>query len=254
MQSFMNTDQILAFLKANWFKVGIAIILIYAALRKDFSFKINLNTPVKIEQPNTPPPARQARKKKVQERYTDNIEEEKSLTPNITSKTNQFNFAPTISSEEEENPKMNAEKRLEMIEESKIIDFIERFNKVAKAEEKKFGIPSEIIMANGLLNSEAGQKSISLNGHNYFGLQCTDDWLGETGKKDGICYRYYKNAWTSFRDHSLFLTTGKMSPLKEIGPDNYKEWAQAMEQASVGLEPNWSEQLMNVIRIYHLDR
>ena len=254
MQSLVNTDQVLAFLKANWFKVGIAIILIYAAVRKDFSFKINLNTPVKIENPNTPPPARQAREKKVQERYTDNITEEKSLTPNTSSMTNQFNFAPSINSEDEETSKMNAEKRLEMVEESKILDFIERFSKVAKAEQEKFGIPAAIIMANGLLKSEAGQKSISRNGNNYFGLECTEDWLGERGDEDGRCYRYYDNAWTSFRDHSLFLTTGKMSSLKELGPDNYKAWAQAIENANVGMEANWAEQLVNVINTYHLDR
>lgn len=250
----LNTKQIIEFLKGNWFKVGIALILIYTAFRKDFSFNINLNTPVKIDNPEqSRPPAKQTKKKQTQERYTDNLEQEQSLTPNTSAMTDQFNFAPSISTKEEKKT-LNAEKRLEGIEESKIINYIERFTRVAKAEQEKFGIPAAIILANGLLQSGAGTSTFTEAGHNYFGLTCTEDWIGEQGTHHGTCYRYYENAWTSFRDHSLYLTTGAQSQLKTLGSTDYKAWAQAIEKAKIGPEANWAEQMINVINIYHLDR
>ena len=255
MQTILNTGPFITFIKRNWFKISIAVILIYAAMRKDFSFRINLNSPVQIENPGTTPkpPARKAKEKQTQERYTENFKEEKLANPNPSSRTDQFNFAPSLSLEEKEE-KRNYEQQLEMTEESLILAFIERFNRVARAEEEKFGIPAPIVLANGLLSSLAGQQKMTRQGNNYFGLTCTEDWLGDSSEHEGQCYRHYENAWTSFRDHSLYLTTGKLAQLKQLGSEDYVAWAKAIEKAGIGMDDNWAEQLINVIRTYHLDR
>lgn len=252
MQTSMNFLSITKFIRANWFKIGFALILLYAAFRKDFSFQINLNTPVKIEeQEHAPPfPVQPARERKKQERLTDVGPELKQTNSSNLSTTEQFKF----STPSRENIGQTAENRLNEVDISIINAFVQRFKKVAKAEEQKFGIPASIILANGLLNSLAGQSDMATSGNNFFNLSCTLDWQGDKGEHQGTCYRYYENAWTSFRDHSLFLTTGQLSHLKDIGAKNYKSWASALEQAKINKEQQWAKQLVNVIEAYKLDQ
>ena len=248
----MNVLSITKFVRANWFKIGFALILLYAAFRKDFSFQINLNTPVKMEEEeHSPPfPAQPARERKKQERLTDAGPELKQTHSSNLATTDQFTF----STPSRENTERTAEKKLNEVDISIINAFVQRFKKVAKAEQQKFGIPASIILANGLLNSLAGQSDMATSGNNFFNLSCTPDWQGDKGEHLGTCYRYYENAWTSFRDHSLFLTTGKLSHLKDIGSKNYKTWAAALEQAQVNEEKQWAKQLISVIEAYQLDQ
>ncbi|MEZ4988463.1 MAG: glucosaminidase domain-containing protein [Saprospiraceae bacterium] len=100
-------------------------------------------------------------------------------------------------------------KRLRQVSEPDIEAFVQRFQHVAQSEQEKFGIPASIILAHALLQSNAGTLPVASVGYNYFALPCTSDWEDQT--QDGSsseCLRKYNNAWLSFRDHSLFLTTG----------------------------------------------
>jgi len=252
MQNSMNVLAITKFIRANWFKIGFALILLYAAFRKDFSFQINLNTPVKMEERELAPPfqAQPARTRKKQERLTDASPELQQSQASNLSATDQFTFSPP----NRENMEQSAEHRLNEVDLSIINAFVKRFSKVAKAEEQKFGIPASIILANGLLNSLAGQSDMATSGNNFFNLSCTSDWQGDTGTHHGTCYRHYENAWTSFRDYSLFLTTGKHSHLKNIGSNNYKKWASALEQVQVNEEKQWANQLVTIIEAHQLNQ
>lgn len=142
----------------------------------------------------------------------------------------------------------------EQLNETAIAAFIKRFGHVAVSERKKYGIPASLILANGLLISKAGTSEMTRSGHNYFGLACTDDWIGEQGFHGGACFRHYENAWTSFRDHSLFLTTGKLSKLNSLGRDDYKAWARALNKEGFYERKNSDEAILQIIRRYQLDR
>jgi flagellum-specific peptidoglycan hydrolase FlgJ len=108
--------------------------------------------------------------------------------------------------------------------------YLKRFAKVAIAEKEKYGIPASLILANALHQSFAGTRSAALQANNHFGLPCSENWAGTTATLDGACVRKYENAWSSFRDHSLLLSSGKFGQLKQFGNKDYKAWAKGLQK------------------------
>ncbi|MCB9299472.1 MAG: glucosaminidase domain-containing protein [Lewinellaceae bacterium] len=240
-----STDQIKAYLQRNWFKLGIAAILLFLVLKKDLSFRINLNTPIPIEQPQQPPrPAGQKGEDGSRERYTEARQPAAADLPG----TERFELLSSSGGRRE----VQAIDQLELVDKEIVQGYIKRFGKVAVAERKKFGIPASIILANALLHSQAGTREMARNGNNQFALSCTPDWQGPSISVDGRCYRQYENAWTSFRDHSLYLTTGTFAHLQQLPNDDYKAWANALEKAVFSPEKNLARQLIRVIENYGL--
>ena len=132
--------------------------------------------------------------------------------------------------------------------------FINRFKKVALDEQAKFGIPASVIMGNALLISRIGHSEAVIKGNNFFGLICTPDWQGDSGTYGGKCYRHYDTAWMSFRDHSLYLTTGKFTPLRNLKGKPYPDWAAEMEKTGFAPEPDFARTLIQVIEAYQLNQ
>jgi flagellum-specific peptidoglycan hydrolase FlgJ len=58
----------------------------------------------------------------------------------------------------------------------------------------------------------------------------------------------------SFRDHSLFITTGKFSSLRTLKGQPYAEWAEALEKAGFQPVPEYAMQVKKVVRQYGLER
>ncbi|MEQ8703934.1 MAG: glucosaminidase domain-containing protein [Phaeodactylibacter sp.] len=236
-----QAEQIKVYLQRNWFKLGIAALLIFVALKKDLSFKLNLNTPVKIEQAPEAPSTEKAAKR---ERYTDNL-----TSTSSADQTEHFDLAAAARSPK----KITASDRLQRTGKAQVQEYIDRFDQVAKSEERKFGIPAAIIMANALLHSQAGTAPWAEKGrNNHFLLPCTEDWKGRQKSYDSRCLRQYENAWTSFRDHSFFITTGPYSDLKTLQADDIRGWATALEAKGFSEEPALAQQLLEVIRLYGL--
>jgi flagellum-specific peptidoglycan hydrolase FlgJ len=142
--------------------------------------------------------------------------------------------------------------RLSSLTTAEVQAYIKRFAPVAKTEQDKYGVPVSIILASGLLHSQAGQREMTKQGNNYFALDCSSDWVGATVKETGNCYRSYQNAWTSFRDHSLFVTTGHYANLPKLGDTNYSDWAIALEDMGYGGTPDLGKQLLYVIDTWQL--
>ncbi len=127
--------------------------------------------------------------------------------------------------------------------------FVDRFAHVAAAEEKKFGIPSAIILANGLYHSRGGTSVLVARGNNYFALPCTSRWEGAALRLEGKCYRSYDNAWLSFRDHSLWLARWSAG----LSANDLAGWAALLEREVYG-EPGLGGRLVELIRTWQLDQ
>lgn len=237
--------QLWPLLSRHWFKIGLVIILLYIIFSKDLTFNIHLKAPGHRDTPTQQEEVTGERRVR-RETLTDAATIQEAGTV-----TDRFDFGW---GSQENDTKYRLLDRLKQVDESTRLSFIQRFVHVAESEQEKYGVPASITLANSLLWSQAGQLSISKQTNNFFGLPCTPDWRGETtsGK---FCYRKYENAWTSFRDHSLYLTTGKLAPLRKNGND-YKKWAKGMERAGFNNEKRLAEQLVTVIeelRLYQYD-
>ena len=136
------------------------------------------------------------------------------------------------------------------------LSYIEEFKGVAIEEMNVYGIPASITLAQGIIESGSGNSSLARFANNHFGIKCTSDWKGKGYFKDddqaNDCFRVYKDARESFKDHSEFLKRKRYSFLFELDKNDYKSWARGLKQAGYATNPKYPDLLINVIDKYQL--
>ncbi len=251
MQSTLST-YIVTYAKANWFKIALASILLFVFLKKDLSFNFQIGSPNQQQEmlaPSLSKPKKKEVKKKKPEKITQKAEKEVVAPPIQKPKTSLMDFfKSTFSSKKRVDPKAELANIDDSIKEA----YIKRFAHVAENEQKKFGIPASIIIANSLVHSLAGTSSYASNGNNHFNISCSRNWAGEKFEYGSKCYRKYDNAWASFRDHSIYITNGKFKYLKGLKSTDYKAWAKGLGSAQYSDIDNLSRLLIDVIESYEL--
>lgn len=138
-------------------------------------------------------------------------------------------------------------------------EYIRKYRKIAIKEMRKHGVPASITLAQGILESGSGKSRLARKGRNHFGIKCTSDWNGRTIREDDDkkdeCFRKYRKAKHSYRDHSEFLVNKKRySFLFEYDKRDYKAWANGLKQAGYATNPNYPSLLINLIEKYNLDK
>ncbi len=137
--------------------------------------------------------------------------------------------------------------------------YVRRFAKVAQAEMKKYKIPASIKLAQGLIESNAGDSRLSLKNNNHFGMKCFSKKC-----KKGHCsnftddshkdfFRVYNTSWESYRAHSHLLNGKRYKHLKRLGKD-YKAWAHGLKKAGYATDKRYAEKLIQLIERLQLDR
>lgn len=234
-------NYLLPFVGKHWLRIGIIGIFLFLINQKQIDLSIQLGKPSVVPARTVPAaPAGEIVNREERQVFTEAKQEPQK---SWISQLNVFS-AP------EQAPELR--QRLNALNGSDVQAYIKRFAPVAKTEQEKYGIPVSIILANGLLQSQAGQQTMATKGNNYFALDCSSDWVGQTIKDGGNCYRSYQNAWTSFRDHSLFVTTGHYANLPRLGNTNYRDWAIALEDMGYAGTPDLAKQLLFVMNTWQL--
>lgn len=172
-------------------------------------------------------------------------------------------------SSEAKTPKKVAEGKVEEINETEssrennapvfknnVERYVYNFADIAKDEMKLYGIPASITLAQGVLESNAGQGELTLKSNNHFGIKC-NGWQGEKVYHDDDaldeCFRKYNNPKYSFRDHSLFLTDRRRyAALFKLNRDDYKAWAYGLKSAGYATDPKYPAKLISIIERYEL--
>lgn len=138
--------------------------------------------------------------------------------------------------------------------------YVDRFYKVAIAEQKKYGIPASITLAQGLLESNIGKSKLAVNNNNHFGLKC----FSKACKK-GHCtnynddhhkdfFRNFKTAWESYRSHSILLSGKRYKHLKKLSPKDYKGWAKGLQKAGYATDKKYAQKLIRLIETVGLTK
>lgn len=138
------------------------------------------------------------------------------------------------------------------------LNYIENYAQLAVIQQKEFGIPASITLAQGLLESGAGQSYFVRNSNNHFGIKC-HDWTGDKVYQDddakGECFRKYDNVLESYRDHSLFLKNKpRYAFLFNYNPKNYEAWAHGLKKAGYATDPTYAYKLISIIENYELHK
>lgn len=137
------------------------------------------------------------------------------------------------------------------------VDYIKKYRDIAVDEMKQFHIPASITLAQGLLESGAGNSTLARKSNNHFGIKCGSDWNGKTVKHDddarNECFRVYKNVKDSYRDHSKFLAgRSRYAALFKLKITDYKGWAHGLKKAGYATNPRYAYQLIDIIERYDL--
>ena len=137
--------------------------------------------------------------------------------------------------------------------------YIKQYRDLAVEEMKKYRIPASITLAQGLLESGAGQSTLARKSNNHFGIKCGSDWRGKTVSHDddarGECFRAYKHPKQSYEDHSKFLANRpRYASLFKLEITDYKGWARGLKKAGYATNPRYAEQLIGIIELYDLHK
>ena len=125
---------------------------------------------------------------------------------------------------------------VESLKASAVRDYINRFERVARTEEEKYGIPAAAKLAMAILESDAGQSTYAIKDNNHFA--------------GSIATEYYDNAWTSWRAHSQ-LVTARYPELAHESV-NYQQWIAALARTDYSSDPRYAQKLLQIIEAYEL--
>lgn len=138
---------------------------------------------------------------------------------------------------------------------ARYLEYIDRYKAIALEHQRDYGVPAAITLAQGLLESNAGQSYLARRGNNHFGIKCYS-WKGPVVEYDDTlkhnCYRNYGCAEDSFLDHAKFLRGKRYSALYDLDVTDYAGWAQGLRDCGYAEDPTYPQKLVRLIEQYEL--
>jgi LysM repeat protein len=130
--------------------------------------------------------------------------------------------------------------------------YIQTYKDFAIREMKRMGVPAAITLAQGILETESGNSDLVKKSNNHFGIKCKSSWTAGGVSHDddaiGECFRTYKDAEGSYRDHSNYLRGNqRYGFLFKLDPKDYKAWAYGLKKAGYATNPRYPDMLIKHI-------
>lgn len=136
--------------------------------------------------------------------------------------------------------------------------YIKTYSSLAVEQQRKYRIPASITLAQGLLESGAGQSDLARRSNNHFGIKCHSDWTGGRVYHDddlkGECFRKYTRVEESYEDHSKFLKRSRYESLFRLKITDYKGWARGLQKCGYATDRAYANKLIKIIEDYELYR
>jgi flagellum-specific peptidoglycan hydrolase FlgJ len=137
--------------------------------------------------------------------------------------------------------------------------YILTYADAAKETQRTHGVPACITLAQGLLESSAGQSSLATKHNNHFGIKCFSRKcakghctnLHDDSHKD--FFKCYADPWQSFLDHAEFLQRPHYAKrTKGLTPNQWKQYAHALADGGYATDPTYAAKLCRIIKKYRL--
>ena len=164
------------------------------------------------------------------------------------------NFTPDNTANTFSNlPKASDSEQDQQVKRRKKQAYIRKYAPIAVREMRKTGIPASITLAQGLLESNAGESRLAIDNNNHFGIKC----FSRVCKK-GHCsnftdhthkdfFRKYSSPDQSFAAHSELLNNKRYKFLFRFNKTDYKKWARGLKTAGYATDPSYDIKLINLI-------
>lgn len=141
---------------------------------------------------------------------------------------------------------------------SEIRTYIDQYKSLALEQEKLYGIPAPVTLAQGILESGAGLSELAQNANNHFGIKALGGWSGDVyhAWDDEVTkskFRVYSSVKESFEDHSqLIKGTNRYHFLFDISVYDYRGWANGLQRAGYATAKNYAKALIGYIDAYQI--
>lgn len=137
--------------------------------------------------------------------------------------------------------------------------YVDRYVGEAQREMQQHGIPASITLAQGLLESNAGDSRLARESNNHFGIKCRSKCRGCTCRNytdDDIydMFRVFENPLASYAEHSQLLSSKRYAHLAQLGRKNFRGWAHGLKRAGYATDKRYAEKLIRIIETLELDR
>lgn len=240
--------------KQHWLKGAVLVVFAYVAQRKDVSIDLYLNAiqaGIAVEDSTSEFPEEGSESDGVMNvsmlaKESAPPEKKKPTGHNLANEYGNLTYTEGSFATNDTRAARAAKRRKQQA-------YIKQFEKLAETEMKKYGIPASIILAQGLLESDAGDSRLAVQNNNHFGMKC----FSRTCRK-GHCsnftddshkdfFRIYKNPADSYRAHSHLLQANRYKSLFKLSKSDYKGWAKGLKKAGYATDKHYAEKLINLI-------
>jgi len=192
--------------------------------------------------------------------HSETVAKTVTVAPKKEKVSQQGNLANTYSNMIYESDKKKTPSNARLRKREKQAAYVKRFYKVAQTEMKKYGIPASITLAQGLIESNAGESRLSRKNNNHFGMKCFSKKCGKghcsnfTDDSHKDFFRKYKTSWDSYRAHSILLKNKRYRPLFKLDKKDYKSWAHGLKKAGYATDRLYAKKLITLIEDLKLDQ
>ncbi len=137
--------------------------------------------------------------------------------------------------------------------------YIENYKDMAIDQMQRYRIPASITLAQGLIESGAGQSRLAREAHNHFGIKVGIGWTGPyivmADDRPDDRFRKYRTDDESFEDHSRFLHNNqRYQSLFSLALTDYRGWANGLKRCGYATNPRYPEMLIGLIERYNLQQ
>ncbi|HBN64048.1 MAG TPA: glucosaminidase [Porphyromonadaceae bacterium] len=133
--------------------------------------------------------------------------------------------------------------------------YVEQYAEYAIEQQRKYGIPASVTLAQGILESANGRSQLSRECNNHFGIKAGKTWLDAGGQfglytddKPNEKFCKYASVGDSYEHHSLILkNNSRYSGCFNLAQDDYRGWCNGLQKAGYASSKQYATSLISVI-------
>lgn len=137
--------------------------------------------------------------------------------------------------------------------------YIAKFKDAAIKSYKNTGVLPSITLAQGILESNAGNSGGVLTAHNHFGIKCNANphkWCCVKARDDSNAdsFKIFKSDADCYDGHGWFLKNNKRYARLFTFGKNYRKWAYELKRAGYATDKDYARKIIKVIEANNLQR
>ena len=139
--------------------------------------------------------------------------------------------------------------------------FFEKYAAAAMEEQRRYGIPASVTLAQMAVESGYGESSLAKQDNNYFGIKASKDWIN-SGKpwsyhhddhyNDKFCT--FGSPLESLEYHSKVLMADRYKACRQYAPTDHLHWIEGIKKGGYATDPRYVATIEGVIRKYGLEK